>query len=193
MHKNRYLGLVRMVNSQIYMPGAKAYEEFRSALSATSDREAAGVLLGAMLRKARVQEGISHTRLSKMANVGRNKIAKVEIAGFDLDSERDALLFSKITRSLGLEREQISQLLKLYLNQTEGSVHEQMRLSRITSGMTVGELARQVKIKRWHLRVIELKDIKRGVPIEGVVALELAEALHMDPAAIKPLLRPGIA
>ena len=74
-----------------------------------------------------------------------------------------------------------------------GSVHEQMRLSRIASGMTVGELARQVNMKRWHLRVIELKDVKRGVPIEALVALELAEALRMDPAAIKPLLRPGIA
>ena len=182
-----------MINPQIHKPRAKAYEEFHGALAATSDRKAAGVLLGAMLRKSRLQEGISHTKLSKMANVGRNKIAKVEIAGFDLDSEKDALLFSKIARSLGLEREQISQLLKLYLNQTEGSVHEQMRLSRIASGMTVGELARQVNIKRWHLRVVEFKDIKRGVPIEGRVALELAEALHMDAADIKPLLRPGIA
>jgi ribosome-binding protein aMBF1 (putative translation factor) len=187
------LEVVKMINPQIHKPKAKAYEEFRGALVATSDRKAAGVLLGAMLRKSRVQEGISHTKLSKMANVGRNKIAKVEIAGFDLDSEKDALLFSKITSSLGLEREQISQLLKLYLNQTEGSVHEQMRLSRIASGMTVGELARQVNMKRWHLRVIELKDVKRGVPIEALVALELAEALRMDPAAIKPLLRPGIA
>ena len=171
---------------------ARVYGEFSYALSATDDRKVAGELLGMALRKVRTEAGISHTRLSKMANVGRNKVAKAEAAGFLLDSERGAMLFSKISKGLGLEKEQISELLKSYLNHTEDNVHNQMRRARIASGMTIGELARQVNMKRWHLRVMELKEIKHGVKLENMVALELSDALEIDSLPLKDLLRPSL-
>ena len=129
-----------MNNFQTRRPSpALVYNEFSHALSATDDRKMAGELLGMTLRKVRSEAKISHTALSKMANIGRNKLAKVESVGFILDSERGAMLFSKISRGLGLDREQISELLKPYLNHTEDNLRNQMRRSRIASGMTIGE------------------------------------------------------
>ena len=171
---------------------ALVYNEFSHALLANDDRKVAGELLGIALRKVRSEARISHTTLSKMANVGRNKVAKAESAGFLLDSERGAMLFSKISRGLGLDREQISELLKPYLNHTDDNLRNQMRRARIASGMTLGELARQVNMKRWHLRVIELKEIKHGTQLENIVALELSEALRIDSAPLKDLLRPSL-
>lgn len=181
-----------MSNIQSVRPGpTRAYSEFYNALSATDDRKAAGELLGLTLRKIRSQEGISHTALSKMANVRRNKIAKAEVSGFLLDSDRDALLFSKVAKSLGIDNQDISELLKLYLNHTEDNIHNLMRRSRLANGMTIGELANVTKIKRWHLRVMELKEIKRGVPLESKAALELSEALNMESDALRSLIRPS--
>ena len=171
---------------------AAVYSEFSHALFATDDRKAAGELLGITLRKVRSEARISHTTLSKMAKISRNKVAKAESAGFLLDSERGAMLFSKISRGLGLETEQISELLKPYLNHTDDNLRNQMRRARIANGMTLGELARQVNMKRWHLRVIELKEIKHGIQLENIVALELSEALRIDPMPIKELLRPSL-